>query len=152
MYDDEEASLEDFAALDIQETNYEDLEQLLKKYREVYDKREAIRKEEKETNLELEALNRNIVRLYNTRGLTSQKLAGVGTFFIRATVMPKVLDNERLVGWLDSVGDGAIAPRSVHPSRLKSYMNERLTNGLELPSTEIMDIFTKEAISIRRAK
>jgi hypothetical protein len=152
MENDVDASAEDFATLEFEETHYEDLERLLVVLRDKYNEREAIRKREREISAEYEALNRNAVRLYNTRGLRSQNLKGIGTFFIRPTIMPTVKQPEALVEWLDNVGDGDLAKRTVHPSTLKSYLNERLGKGEELPSTEIVETFTKEVIAIRRAK
>lgn len=123
---------------------------MLRKMRKIRDRKDEISAEEKHLNAEYDALNRNVMDIYNARDIQSMKVEGVGTAYRQTTVQTKCINDDALAAWLDERGEGSISKRTVHPATLKSYYKECLENGNEVPPPEIVETFTQEKIVIRK--
>lgn len=101
-------------------------------------------------NKALADLNPRILRQLDALGITNIKADGVGTAYIFDMAVPKVVDPDKLVGWLDSNGEGGIARRTIHHQTLGAWYRERLENGQGVPPKDLIDVYNVREVRFRK--
>ena len=103
----------------------------------------------KETNKRIDAIDEELSQMMVARGVDLFRIKELGTFFTQEVNYPSVSNNEEFIAWLDQNGMGAMAKRSVHPSTLKGWVNDRLKEGLEV--SPHVNVFKKTRVNTRKA-
>lgn len=88
---------------------------------------------------------------FDAKGIRNMRMQAGGTFYINERMFPRVLDPEQFITWLDGVGDGALAKRSVHPQTLRSYYASRLKDGADLPPKEVVEAYLDRQVRFRKS-
>lgn len=112
-------------------------------------RRDDLKEQEKDNNKELDAVEQRLAALMEARGMNLFRIEGLGTFSTSVKNFPSCSDQAALAAWLDENGMGSISKRSVHPSTLKGWVNDRLKEGKQLP--QCINNFTKTCINTRKA-
>lgn len=95
-------------------------------------------------------IEKKLVALMVARGFDMFRIKGLATFSTKAGNHPSVTqaNQEAFNAWLDANGMGAIAKRTVHPSTLKGWVNNWLSEGKPLP--EMVSNFPTITIHIHK--
>lgn len=101
-------------------------------------------------NRALADLNPRILKQLDALGITNIKADGVGTAYIFDMAVPKVVDADKLVGWLDANGEGGIARRTIHHQTLGAWYRERLENGQAVPEKSLIDVYNVREVRFRK--
>lgn len=155
--DSEEEDLDSF--LDTLETEIpqvleteKELQDTLNRLATLRERKDAIKAELKEIEKELLIVQGTAEVTFNARGIGKLGLEGVGLFYTSTRFFAAQHNKEGLVEFFDSIGEGALAPRTVHPSRLTSWWKETLERGGALPPAEIASAHEKHEIRFKREK
>ena len=125
---------------------------LAQKYYELKAKDDELTKQQNDLDAELDMVRMEMLKKMEDLGLQNFKLEGLGTFFLKTSFYPKVLDAQKMIDWLDKQGASNIAPRTVHLTAFKEFYQERVEKDLPLPPSDYVDAASKTSVQLRRAK
>lgn len=127
----------------------------LKAARVLRERKEALEGEIKEINKILsdpqDGLYPRILRQFDALGITNMKVDGVGTVYTFEMAVPKVLDDEQFIAWLDARGDGGIAKRSIHHQTLRAWYKDKLESGNDVPPRTMVDVYNVREVRFRKS-
>lgn len=129
-----------------------ELQDTLNRLANLRERKDELSKELKAINKELEIVEATAEVTFDARGIGKLGLEGVGLFYTSTKFYSAQHDKTKLVEFFDSIGEGALAPRTVHPSRLTSWWRETMERGGALPPVEVASAYEKREIRFRREK
>lgn len=130
----------------------ETLDTVVTELRRLKDQKERLNDELTETNKKITHIEQaKLPSMMETAGITSFKVAGIGTVSVKNETFTYVpADNrENLYAALREQGHGDLISETVHPSTLNSFVKECLAAGMEVPD-EIKVTYAKVA-KLRRS-
>ena len=125
---------------------------LADKYHEIREKKRAAEKVVDDIKAEEDMVRTTLTNKMEELGLQSFKVEGKGTFYLQTSFFPKVIDEAKMIDWLDKQGATNIAPRTIHKAAFKEFYQERLEKDLPLPPAELVDAHSETAVRLRGAK
>lgn len=129
-----------------------ELQETLYRLAQLRERKDVLSKELKEINKQLDIVEARAEVTFDARGIGKLGLEGVGLFYTSTKFYAAQHDKNALVEFFDSIGEGALAPRTVHPSRLTSWWRETQERGGALPPPEVASAFEKREIRFKREK
>ena len=127
------------------------IEQLMEKFLELKNKKEALKDQLSEIEPDLAALTEIFLETLEEKDLTSLKSTKFGTFSTRESVYVSVKDRDVLHAWLRDNNYGDMIKEQVHPTALNSLFSEiLLTEGL--PKDSGVEFFIKPKIAHKAQK
>lgn len=121
-----------------------------KQLKSLTDKKKELKAEQTVVTEKIGTLQEKFVEAMELYKLQNFKVAGLGLFFIHASIFPKVIDQEKLFKNLKEKGAEDLIKETVFASTLRAYVNECIENSNEIP--EGLDISTKTEVRIRKTK
>lgn len=125
-----------------------DMSELATKLIAAKNQKEELAEQLKAVNKEIDELDEKLADLMVAKKCDLFRVPNLGTFFTKTENYPNVVDPDGFIKWLDENGMGPMAPRSVHPSRLRGWVTEWLKDGKALPPS--LNNFAKVRVNTRR--
>lgn len=125
---------------------------LARKYAETRDKIRGLEAQVNDLDGEKDLIAAELLKLMQELEIQNFKIDGVGTVFLQTSFYPKVLDEGKMINWLDKNGLTNIAPRMVHKAAFKEMYQERVEKDLPLPPPELVDTHSQTIVKLRGAK
>ena len=69
--------------------------------------------------------------------------------FLKASAYNTILDNDKLIDWLDEQEAGMVAPRKIDKPRLKELLEQRLEQDLPYPPDSLLELKPKTEVVMR---
>lgn len=129
-----------------------DFYRALQEYADLRAKADRLNKLKSDTEKALENMCQSLIPVFESRRLTSIKVGGIGTISTAANNNPKVVDQDKLYSWLESLGEDGLIKRNVNYMSLKGFLNRRLDDGLGLPPEDVCEITSGRILKLTRAK
>ena len=123
--------------------NARKLKILLEAKDEVEQKLDVIKKE-------IAEFQSQFVELMDLRDVQNFSVRDLGTFYVNASVIPKVTNQVELFGDLRRRGAGDLIKETVNSNTLRAYVKECLDEKNEIPKG--IEIFTRSAVRVRKYK
>lgn len=123
--------------------------EMAKELRAIMDQKQELETNLKEVNKRLDDLSKKLSDVMESAGVDGFKVAKVGTVYIKENHHPSTPNKDAFLAWLDKNNMQDLAPRTVHPARLKSLVTELLGEGKPLPDG-VTDFVQRRAV-IRRS-
>jgi hypothetical protein len=91
---------------------------------------------------------REIPELFEAQGVSSAKVAGVGTIYLQDKVFAyvKADDQDRFKAWLRDNGHGDLIKETVHAATLTAWAKEQLEQAKSLPEFVSASFVTQAAL------
>ena len=109
------------------------LTDVLRQYKDVRDRLEALSRDAKVLEDEKLRLQEKISDAFQTDGLKTVNLEGLGKFTVYTTSFPRVQDTEQFEDWRKSQGIPFDVFYSVNAGKLRGYCNEQSEQGGPYP-------------------
>ena len=113
-----------------------DITELVKHLAELKEKKKRVEEELTAINKEIQLLaEKEIPEFMDENDLDKVTVSGVGTCYLRSDVRAyvKADDREAFHQWLKETNNGELIKETVHPTTLKAFAKESLSNGKQLP-------------------
>ena len=114
-----------------------------------------LKKEKDGISIKLELLNGEIEQLKEAvkTKLLEQGVSKLSfedqTVFLKASAYNTILDNDKLIDWLDEQEAGMVAPRKIDKPRLKELLEQRLEQDLPYPPDSLLELKPKTEVVMR---
>lgn len=138
------------AAVEKMKGQYQSYEMPCHVLAELKAKKGELEEEIKAIGVQVEALNRVIFEMFETRGIANVRLEGVGLVTLTDEPYPSVVDKEKLNTWLREQGLGGLIIPTVNFQTLKATIKERITEGKPLPEDDTVKVFLKTSVLIKK--
>jgi hypothetical protein len=126
-----------------------------KQLRQLKDEKDALEERLKEVNKSAKYLQERVIpKLMEDAEIENYKITGVGTVYVKQELyvsLTKTDDSPEppFYDWARENAPDLIVPY-IHPKRLQSYCNERLSQAMPLPDNMIQTTFVPTAKILRR--
>lgn len=125
---------------------------LAKKYAEVCKKEKAIKAQRDDIKAEKDMIAVELTKKMEELGMSNFKLPELGTFYLATSFYPTILDQEKMIDWLDKQGQTNLAPRTIQKTAFKEFYQERVEKDLPLPPADLVDAHSETGVRLRGAK
>lgn len=109
------------------------LTDVLRQYKDVRDRLEALARDSKVLEDEKQSLQERIAEAFQSDGLKTVNLEGLGKFTVYTTSFPRIQDSEQFEGWRKAQGIPFDVFYSVNSGKLRGYCNEQSEQGGPYP-------------------
>ena len=109
------------------------LTDILRQYKDVRDRLEALARDSKVLDDEKQRLQEQIAEAFQRDGLKTINLEGLGKFTVYTTSFPRISDSEQFENWRKSQGIPFDVFYSVNAGKLRGYCNEQSEQGGPYP-------------------
>lgn len=126
--------------------------ELAKKYADVCKREKAIKAQRDDIKAEKDMVAVELTKKMQEIEMSNFKLEGLGTFYLATSFYPTILDQEKMIDWLDKQGQTSLAPRTIQKTAFKEFYQERVEKDLPLPPAELVDAHSETGVRLRGAK
>lgn len=129
------------------------LAELAKSFIVIREKRAALKREDEDLKGEQEQIEQQMIPKMQELEAQNLKLEGVGTVFLKTVPYAAVVKGmeDEFISWLDSHGQGALAPRRIHDKTLKSQYQQWTELDQPLPPETMVTAFQKTSVHINKS-
>lgn len=113
---------------------------------------EKVSRLKKDLEAEIDKIADAVTPVMEAKGIKSIRLAGVGLIGTASDNKPRVVDDSLLFAWLTNRGEDGIIKRSVNYMTLKSFINQRLDDGKEVPPADVVELTPRTTLRLTREK
>jgi hypothetical protein len=126
----------------------ENMQLIIKKFKDLYDKKRKLKSELEETQKSLDQWEIALLEKFNEEGVQNIK-TDLGMFFQREDFFASY-DHDReqeTFAWLRDTGNESLIKQTVNSKTLAAWAKEAIDQGVELP--EFFNVNTKKRIGVR---
>jgi len=109
------------------------LSDILRQYKDVRDRLEALARDSKVLDEEKQKLQEKIAEAFQRDGLKTVNLEGLGKFTVYTTSFPRISDRDQFENWRKAQGIPFDVFYSVNAGKLRGYCNEQGEQGGPYP-------------------
>ena len=128
------------------------LKELSTKFLELQTRKRQLEQQVEDLQAEMEHIRGELVPVLEELEAQNVKLEGIGTVYLQSRfyVRPVAEKLEELVAWLDGKGLSHLAKLTVHHKTLESEYRRWQEEDLPVPPSEMLQVFSKTEVRIRR--
>jgi hypothetical protein len=127
--------------------------ELANKYHKVREEKRELEARINDLDAERDQVAIELKKIMEDVGMQRFNLKGIGTFYLQASFYPKVIgDPVKVIEWLDSQGQGSIAPRTISKPAFKEMYQNAAENDKPLPPPDLVEAHTEVGLRLRGAK
>lgn len=140
------------SSIDRNEVLNSETTQFARKYFELKVKKDKLDQQVTDIEAEIDMVRTELTTKMEDIGLQTFKLEKMGTFYLQTTFMPKVLNDEKMIDWLDKHNQTNIAPRTIKKAALKEYWQEAMEKDHPIPPADLAEAYSETKVRLRKAK